>query len=193
MTQSKKIAITGGIGSGKSALCAILRGYGYAVFSCDEISARLWKDAAYLERLAEAFPDCLTDGTIDKGKLTKKVFSDDAARRRLDEIAHPAIMERLLGEMAAHAVSFGEVPLLFEEGLEGLFDGVIALRRPVEQRIASVRARDGLGEKEIKARMAVQLDAAELDGKDCFLIENDGAPQTLERGAMAALSHFRII
>ena len=190
--QSKKIAVTGGIGSGKSAFCAILRGYGYAVFSCDEISARLWKDEAYLARLAEAFPDCLTDGTIDKGKLTKKVFADEEARSRLDKIAHPAIMERLLGEMSAHAVSFGEVPLLFEERLEGLFDGVIALRRPVEQRIASVRARDGLDAEEIKARMAAQLDAAELDGKNCFLIENDGSPQTLEEGARAALRHFGV-
>ena len=193
MTQSKKIAVTGGIGSGKSALCAILRGYGYAVFSCDEISARLWTDAAYLKRLAENFPDCLTDGAIDKGKLTRKVFSDTEARRRLDKIAHPAIMERLLGEMSAHSVSFGEVPLLFEEGLEGLFDGVIALRRPEKQRISSVRARDGLSEEEIRARMAVQLDAAELGGRDCFLIENDGTPQTLEQGAAEALRHFRII
>ncbi len=193
MKQSKKIAITGGIGSGKSALCAILRGYGYAVFSCDEISARLWTDAAYQRRLAGEFPDCLTDGAIDKGKLTKKVFSDAEARRRLEKIAHPAIMERLLGEMSAHPVSFGEVPLLFEEGLEGQFDGVIALRRPVEQRISSVRARDGLEEGEIKARMAAQLDASELDGRNCFLIENDGTPQTLERGAMEALRHFGII
>ena len=191
MKQSKKIAVTGGIGSGKSALCAILRGYDYAVFSCDEISARLWKEA-YLARLAEAFPDCCTGGAIDKGKLTKKVFADEEARRRLDKIAHPAIMERLLGEMSTHAVSFGEVPLLFEEGLEGLFDGVIALRRPVEQRIASVCARDGLEEEEIKARMAAQFDATKLDGKDCFLIENDGAPQTLEEGARAALRHFGI-
>ncbi len=193
MMQSKKIAVTGGIGSGKSALCAILRGYGYAVFSCDEISARLWTDAAYLRRLAENFPDCCENGAIDKGKLTRKVFSDGAARRRLDEIAHPAIMERLLGEMSAHPVSFGEVPLLFEEHLEGLFDGVIALRRPMEQRIASVRLRDGLGEEEIKARMAAQLDAAKLDGKDCFLIENDGTPQSLEEGASAALHHFGIL
>ena len=192
MTQSKKIAITGGIGSGKSALCGVLRGLGYAVFSCDEISAQLWKDAQYLKSLSAAFPDCCTADGIDRKKLTEKVFSDGAARRRLNALAHPQIMQKLFNEMAAHAVSFAEVPLLYEEGLEGAFDGVIALRRPLEQRVASVRARDGLNDGEIARRMAAQLDAAELDKKQCFLLENDGRMQTLERGAREALLYFGI-
>ncbi len=192
MTQSKKIAVTGGIGSGKSAFCDVLRGLGYAVFSCDEISAQLWTDAQYLKSLGAAFPDCCTAGEIDRKKLTEKIFSDEAARRRLNALAHPQIMQNLLAAMAAHGVSFAEVPLLYEEGLEGAFDGVIALRRPLEQRIASVRVRDGLKDEEILLRMAAQLDVAELNKKQCFLLENDGKMQTLEAGARAALRHFGI-
>lgn len=190
MTQNKKIAVTGGIGSGKTAFCDVLRRRGFAVFSCDEISAHLWTERDYLARLASAFPACLTEGAIDKAKVRALVFSDEAARKRLESLSHPAILARLFAEMEKFPVSFAEVPLLYEQGLERRFDGVIALRRPLAQRIASVRERDGLGESAVSARIAAQLDASALDEKDCFLLENDGTAEALERGADAALAHF---
>ena len=95
MTQSKKIAVTGGIGSGKSYICELIAKRGYPVFSCDEINRALWSDEAYRKELADRFPACTVGGVIDKTLLAKAVFSDEAALRALNEIAHPRIMRLL--------------------------------------------------------------------------------------------------
>ncbi|MDE6677392.1 MAG: dephospho-CoA kinase, partial [Clostridia bacterium] len=135
MTRNKKIAITGGIGSGKSLFCEILKEKGYSVFSCDSISKQLRKEEEYLSLVKDAFPECVINGSLSEFALSEKVFSDGAARKKLESISHPLIMQRLFAEMEKQPVSFAEVPLLFEGGFEGSFDAVIALVRPKEARI----------------------------------------------------------
>ena len=189
-----KIAVTGGIGSGKSVFCEIVREFGFPVFSCDAINRELWTDEAYLSTLSEQFPDCLTGGSIDKAKLSEKVFSDDEARRRLNALAHPAIIHRLLAHMnACKGPSFAEVPLLYEGGYEALFDAVIALRRAKESRIAAVEARDGLKREETLARMSRQLDPARLSEKHCLILDNDGDRDALKEKARNALRSLHLL
>ena len=180
MTQSKKIAVTGGIGSGKSYVCALLKARGYPVFSCDEVNRALWEDGEYLRALAALFPACTSGGEIDRNKLTKTVFSDREQLARLNEFSHPRIMEVLLARMnGERGTCFAEVPLLFEGGYAPLFDGVIALRRPQEARLQAVAARDGLSEAEIVARMKAQFPPEKLEQTGCYILENDGSAQTL--------------
>lgn len=182
MTQSKKIAVTGGIGSGKSFVCTLLREYGYAVFSCDEISRTLWRNAEYCAALGKLFPDCTENGRISKELLSKKVFSDRGALARLNDFSHPRIMRTLIGEMEkAGGISFAEVPLLFEGGYENLFDEVIAVRRDASARIAAVSARDGLSPEEVTARMREQFPPERLSEKNCHIIENNGDREALSR------------
>ncbi len=185
MTQNKKIAVTGGIGSGKSEFCRILKHKGYPVFSCDEISDELWQSEDYTAGLKELFPACKT-----KREIATFVFRNEAALARLNAYAHPRIMEELLRRMEGE-ICFAEVPLLFEGGYESLFDGVIALIRPAEARIAAVQARDGLGREEIVARMQKQFDPAALAQKNCILIENDGDLTTLAQKADEAIARIR--
>lgn len=190
MTQSKKIAVTGGIGSGKTTACRILEGWGFPVLSCDEISRGLWRDEGYLETLADAFPDCTVGGKIDKARLTGLIFSDTAARKRLESLAHPRIMRELMSEMEGLPVCFAEVPLLFEGGYEGLFDAVIVVRRREEARISSVMARDGATEEEVKGRLSAQLSDGEREREGVIVIDNDGSFEDLAirlRGALQAL------
>lgn len=169
-----KIAVTGGLGSGKSAFCDILREMGYPVYSCDEINRELFTDENYRQDLSRMFPDCLTDGTIDKNKLSRKVFSDSSALEALNAFSHPRIMKRLLAHMnAVKGVVFAEVPLLFEGGYETLFDAVIGLRRSQEARIQAVFHRDGLCRDEAVSRMQSQFDPAMLKSKNCIVVEND--------------------
>ena len=188
MTQSKKYAVTGGIGSGKTAVCGILKEFGYPVFSCDEISRALWKDKAYLEALKALFPSCIKEGEPDKTAISALVFSDEAARRKIEAFSHPRIMEELFAQMNAHAVSFAEVPLLFEGGYEKLFDGVLAVERKEDLRICSVMARDGLSEEAISRRIAAQLPDEERRKKGVICIGNNGSKEELRLFVKNALS-----
>ncbi len=188
MMQSKKYAVTGGIGSGKTAVCGILKEFGYPVFSCDEISRALWKDKEYLEAVKKLFPTCVKDGEPVKKLIAAFVFVDMNARRRLEAISHPRIMEELFAQMNAHAVSFAEVPLLFEGKYENLFDGILTVERDEDLRISSVMARDGLSEAEISRRISAQLPDEERRKKGVIRIENNGSQEELRIIVKKALS-----
>ena len=165
MKQSKKIAVTGGIGSGKSTVMKIIAGKGYPIFSCDEIYSQLTSDRNFLNILRHSFGDILnSDGTLDRKKLSEIVFNNPAKLAELDKITHPAIYKEMF-RMADEAggICFCEVPLLFESGAESLFDGVIIVMRNEEQRIKSVTARDKLPEQDVKKRISNQFDYNSAD------------------------------
>ena len=187
MTQNKKIAVTGGIGSGKSAFCEILRKKGYPVFSCDEIYRNLWQNQAYLQGLCTLFPECVQAGKPDKKLLSAAVFGDRQKLETLNAYAHPKIMQTLLSEMEGEGIFFAEVPLLFEGGFENLFDEVIALRRADDARLSAVAERDAVTAEEITARMNSQFDPAKLSEKRCIIVENDGSLADLEKAAEEVL------
>ena len=179
MTRNRKIAVTGGIGSGKSALCNILKERGYPVFSCDEISNELWQDERHLARLKSAFPSCVESGILQKSALSALVFSDENALKKLNEISHPAIMERLFTEMSKHPLAFAEVPLLFEGGFEREFDDIIVVVREKQARVEALKTRSGWSEEEILSRMARQFDYGKIKDKHCIIIENNGSVSNL--------------
>ena len=187
MMQNKKFAITGGIGSGKSTVCQMLREKGFQVFSCDEIYRELRGERAYLDKIAELFPDCVDEKGLDAPALSACVFSDEVALERLNSVSHPLIMERLMARMNELPLSFAEVPLLFEGGFEPLFDGVLAIRREKGARVAAVRARDGLTEAEILGRMEKQFDDHLLSQKKCVILENNGDENALAANLKPAL------
>ncbi len=166
-----KIAITGGIGSGKSLVGKILKEKGYPVFSCDEIYKEITQEKEYLERLKGEFPFAIKNGELDKKALSSVVFSDERALKKLNSIAHPYILTRLKQRMQnlKEKLVFAEVPLLFEENLQLEFDNVIVVLRSIEKRIKSIALRDGINENEIKKRIASQFD---YDKNKSYLIAN---------------------
>lgn len=182
MKQSKKIAVTGGIGSGKSTVMKIIAGKGYPIFSCDEIYSQLTSDSDFLNILRHSFGDILnSDGTLDRKKLSEIVFNNPAKLAELDKITHPAIYKKMF-RMADEAggICFCEVPLLFESGAESLFDGVIIVMRNEEQRIKSVTARDKLPEQDVKKRISNQFDYNSADFAMYYVIHNNGDLSELE-------------
>ena len=176
-----KIAITGGIGSGKSTVASIIEELGYPVFSCDKIYAEMLKSEDFAREIAKMFPAAIRDGKIDKKRLSQIVFSSDEARKQLNALSHPLIMARLLEKMDACSNDkvFAEVPLLFEENFEPLFDKIIVIQRSVLERSAHLQKRDGLTISEIRSRMNVQIDYDSAETKRRFeslnvaLIKND--------------------
>ena len=190
MKQNNKIAITGGIGSGKTLFCEILKGMGHEVVSCDEIYAEMLKEEEYLALLKKRFPDCFEDGVLDKNQLSQRVFQSKEDRAALEALAHPIIMQRLLEKMQGKKTVFAEVPLLFEGGYEELFDCVIALVRNQEERVKSVMARSGLTENEVLSRIKNQFDSTLLSGKNCVIVENNSNKEDLKQKAKEILEQL---
>ena len=138
-----KIAVTGGIGSGKSSVTKIIREKGFPVFSCDEINKQLLTKKDYINRIEKIFPEAVEGGKIIKSRLAEIVFSDETALKKLNSVSHPLIMNELNRQMNSRkGLVFAEVPLLFEGGYEDLFHKIIVVCREKEQRILSVMQRD---------------------------------------------------
>ena len=182
MTQNNfKFAITGGIGSGKSTVAEIIRRQNYTVFSCDAIYEELLQDKEFLNNLSREFDGVVKpDGTLDRIKLSKKVFNDKAALKRLNELTHPAIMEEVFKRSKGLKISFTEVPLLFESGLEGYFDGVIVVLRDINERIEAVSSRDKIDRDSVVLRIKSQFNYENDSFAKYYVIHNDGKFDDLE-------------
>ena len=174
MQNNVKIAVTGGIGSGKSTVCQIIKNLGYPVISCDEIYKTILQDTEFLQKLAAEFGnEIIKDGKLDKAKLSSIVFSDEGKLKKLNEITHPEIMKELFAQAAKFNICFCEVPLLFEGGYEKDFDGVIVVLRSLDERISSVAQRDNLGAEAVKNRIKSQINYDNLKLTQYYVIHND--------------------
>ncbi len=194
MKQNKiYVAVTGGIGSGKSTVIGMIRKMGYPVFSADEISRTIYADPRIQEKIKRRFPECISEMGIDRAKLSGIVFSDKDRLEMLNSITHPAIMENLFLEMekSTSVLVFAEVPLLFEEGYERRFDQVIVVLRDRESRIASVQVRDGLSKEEVVARIKNQFDYEKNKIIAHTLIYNDGDLNALYQQVERAINEIK--
>lgn len=196
MKQNKKmfkIAITGGIGSGKSTVLAILIDLGYFVFSCDTIAREIYTDKIVLQKITKHFPHVLVEGVVDRKKLADEIFQDSQKVRILNAITHPVIMQKLLNHMEScqEDICFAEVPLLFEGGFENLFDYVFIVMRPLENRIKAIQARDNLSVQEIENRIKNQFNYANTINIEHTVIENTKDIKYLERQIQKVLHEIQ--
>ncbi len=185
----KKIAITGGIGSGKSTVSRRIKEAGYPVFSCDELYKNILRNPTYVQKVAARFPTCVTNGEIDRAKLASVIFKNERERAALNSIAHPLVMQALFSRMeeSESRLVFAEVPLLFEGNFQSQFDKVIVVLREKERRIASVVRRDGLLPAEVEDRILAQFDYQSKEAEKIFkegeviLIENNQTEEELNK------------
>lgn len=176
-----RVGLTGGIGSGKSTVAALLASKGAVIVDADDIARRVVEvDSPVLGRLVEEFgPDILNDdGTLNRGALASVAFASERATRHLNDITHPAIREIAEIELA-HAqdsadVVVYEMPLLVETGQVSLVDLVVVVDASEERQLERAIDR-GLKEKDVRSRMARQATrSARLDAAD-HVIDNDGS------------------
>ncbi len=146
MTPNKRvIAVTGGIGSGKSTVCKILSAYG-DILSCDAINAEMLADEKYLLQLKKIFPEAFSESGIpDKRAIASVIFNDEKKRNELDKLAHPEIKRRLIEKIknCLSDVIFVEVPILTDSFAE-MFSEIILVTADRETRINRICQRDNV-------------------------------------------------
>jgi dephospho-CoA kinase len=179
------IGLTGGIGSGKSTVAALLAAKGAVVVDADLIARQVVEPgSAVLDRLVERFgADILdADGRLDRARLAARAFVDDDSRRDLDAITHPAIGEEFLRQVAAapeDAVVVHDVPLLVESKNPAQYRGVIVVEAPRTTRLARLESR-GIPVADAERRMAQQATDEERRAIATWVLDNSGDVATLE-------------
>lgn len=180
-----KIAVIGGIGSGKSEVLSVAREMGIATLSADAINRELLCEKDYIALLAREFPFAVKDGKVDRAALAREVFFDGEARARLNALSHPRILARI--QSATEDPLVVEVPLFAGSGAKRLFDKTLLVVCPDALRVERLLAR-GMTKEDIEARIAAQGEERYLAGDVTLL--NDGTMDELRQKAAAALEYL---
>jgi dephospho-CoA kinase len=163
LTPVPRIALTGGVASGKSTVARLFQALGAKLIDTDQVSRQIVAPGTpALAMLVEQFgPDILQqDGALDRAKLREIVFADREARARLEAITHPAIRERVAQISAREGGPYQliAVPLLVETGTQSNYDRVLVVDCDPEVQVRRLMLRDGLTEE--KARRMLQAQAS---------------------------------
>jgi len=164
------LGITGGIGSGKSVAAELFRSRGAAIIDADEVARALMsRGSPLLRTVVAAFGENVLqpDGSLERRRLSQKVFRNPEAVAALNALTHPPIMaeiERRLGELASGGrtcVACVVAPLLLEAGGRSAVQRLLVMWADEDERVRRVMARDGLSETEVRERIAAQMPAGE--------------------------------
>jgi dephospho-CoA kinase len=183
-----RVALTGNIASGKSAVAQVWSRLGASIIDADELARRAaLPGSPGLQRIVAEFgTSVLTpEGELDRAALRSVVFAEDRKRQRLESILHPEIARLRLAEEArleARGVRIvvHVIPLLFEVGLQHAFDAVVVVEAPEEMRLARIVAGRGLGAEEARRMIAAQMPAELKRAEATIVIENRGTVTELE-------------
>lgn len=178
----RTIAVTGGIGSGKSVVCRILSAMGYEVYDCDsEAKAIMDTDAGMKRRIAREIAAGAVgeDGRLDRKAIADVVFADARKLEVLNSIVHGAVRDDISrrarrAECRGAQLFFVETAILYESGLDRMVDEVWEVTAPEEIRIRRAMRRDGSDYDRIKARVEAQEAAPKGSHPRVFRIVNDG-------------------
>jgi dephospho-CoA kinase len=184
-----RVALTGGIATGKSYCAARLASKGVPVIDADQLAREVVRPgtpglAAITKRFGTGV--LRPDGALDRARLAATIFSDDAGRRDLERIVHPAVYEAIQGwlrraEIAGAALAVADIPLLYETGHDRDFDRVIVAACTPEAQLARLIARNGLSDDEARQRIAAQMPIQEKVRRADHVIRTDGTFEDTDR------------
>jgi dephospho-CoA kinase len=186
------VGLTGGMGSGKSTALEALRRLGAEVLSSDAVVHELYEGSQLRDAVVARFGDQVAPGgVVDREALARRAFASAEDRAWLEAQVWPLVgarvvgwLERVRAREPAPRAAVVEVPLLFEAGLDRLYDATIAVisEEPVRRRRAAER-----GHALVDERAARQLSQEEKAGRATFVVRNDGSEEELERELSAVL------
>jgi dephospho-CoA kinase len=187
------VGLTGGMGAGKSTALAELERMGAAVLSTDAVVHELYEGERLREAIVERWGEGVVGpgGTVDRAAVAERVFADAADRAWLEGVLWPLVGERVgewLREVRARTpaprAAVVEVPLLFEAGMEGVYDATMAVIADEQVRRERAASR---GHALEEARAARQLSQEEKARQATFTIHNDGSERDLAAQLSAVL------
>ena len=169
-----KIGIAGGIGSGKSYVCQILRQLGHEVYDCDAAAKRLIRTSPDIRReltdlIGPETYDAET-GEFNKAVVARFLLASESNAQAVDAIVHPAVFR----DFEASGLNWLESAIMFESGINQLMDAVIAVVAPKELRIQRVMDRDHISREKVLEWMSRQYPQREVIQRSDFVIVNDG-------------------
>ena len=178
-----RVGLTGGIGSGKSAVAAVLAERGATVIDADVLAREVVAPGSDgLREIAAAWPEAVgPDGALDRPALAGIVFADDGARARLNAITHPRVRARAaeIEAAAPGGLVVHVIPLLFEGDYWRQCEKTVVVIAPAELRVARVIARDAAEREAVERRMTAQIDPELARKRADYVVENDGDLATL--------------
>lgn len=187
MSNAYLIGLTGGIGSGKSAVAGLLAQHGARVIDADAVAREVVaRESAGLAEVVDEFgPEILgADGDLDRARVAEIVFTDPRARERLNAIVHPLVaarIEAMLDENSQGGVVVYDVPLLVEASVQDRheFDLILVIEAPEELRIKRLVRDRGLTEEQVRARISSQASDEQRRAVADVVLVNDGSPGDL--------------
>lgn len=190
----KKIAITGGVATGKSTVLNILKKMGFSTFSCDEVVKKLYEKAYIQNKILKTLGKEILgeNGKIDKKKILEKIIEDPLFKKKLEKIFHPLVKKALLNfikkEEKKEKIIFAEVPLLFEVGWEDLFDEiwVISCDENLQKKRIAKKGLKEWGEK----LLSLQIPLKEKEKKAHRVIYSDKSLKDLEEEIKEILKKY---
>lgn len=199
MLTLKKIAITGGLSSGKSTVCKIFRDLGAYTVSSDEIVHNLLTNNRTLQTqiINLLGSDILTNNLLDREKIAKTVFSDAEKLKALESLIHPAVFHEITQsyEKIKHEKEYGlfvaEVPLLYETESHNLFDAVVTVLSDDKKCKERFKTMKHKSEADFQHRMMRQISPSEKAARADFILLNNGSLEELQAQVVQLSSKLR--
>lgn len=191
------VGLTGGIGSGKTAVADAFAALGVEIIDTDALAHALSAvGQPGFAAIRDAFGERILrpDGAIDRGALRRLVFADAAARSRLEDALHPLIGAEVARRVEQWSGAYGVivVPLLLErKGVRSLVDRVLVVDCPEEEQVRRVVARSALSPAEVRAIMATQLDRRQRLASAEDILDNDGTPDAIAPQVLVLDGRYR--
>lgn len=195
------VGITGGIGSGKSAVADHFEELGVPVLRADAIARRLMvEDAELRAGIIELLgPEAYTpDGDLDRTWVAERIFADPGLREKINGLVHPRTIDeqnRRAAELfsAGHRIVASEAALIYESGGEDRFDYIVVVDAPREVRLQRAAARDGSTLEEAERRDSAQIPAEQKAEWADFVVRNDGTIEQLRANATFVLMMLKTL
>ena len=174
------IGVTGGIASGKSNVCNVIKELGYPVIDCDKITKELSEINkpiynAILNNFGNDF--LLEDDNLDKKRISKLVFSDPSKKMLLDSITHPIIKDEVLRQLSLYesGLVFVEIPLLYEAKFDSICDKVICVFLSKKKQVERLIEREGIDEDYALKKIHSQMDLYMKKSLADYVIDSKGS------------------